>query len=126
MGCIPSKALLHGSEKFAEAVDGTFAKYGIKTGPVTLDLEAMQAQKLDSVRQLTGGIEFLFKKNKVSWLKGYAAFEDAHTVVVAGQKVTAKNVVIATGSSVTPLPGVVVDNDAGIVVDSTACRTTWW
>jgi dihydrolipoamide dehydrogenase len=119
VGCIPSKALLHGSEKFAEAVDGTFAHYGIKTGPVTLDLEAMQAQKLDSVRQLTGGIEFLFKKNKVSWLKGYAAFEDAHTVVVAGQKVTAKNVVIATGSSVTPLPGVVVDNDAGIVVDST-------
>ena len=119
VGCIPSKALLHGSEKFAEAVDGTFATYGIKTGPVTLDLGAMQAQKLDSVKQLTGGIEFLFKKNKVTWLKGYAAFEDAHTVSVAGQKVTAKNVVIATGSSVTPLPGVTVDNDAGVVVDST-------
>ena len=119
VGCIPSKALLHGSEKFAEAVDGTFAMYGIKTGPVTLDLRAMQAQKLDSVKQLTGGIEFLFKKNKVTWLKGYAAFEDAHTVSVAGAKVTAKNVVIATGSSVTPLPGVTVDNDAGIVVDST-------
>ena len=119
VGCIPSKALLHGSEKFAEAVDGTFASYGIKTGPVTLDLGAMQQQKLDSVKQLTGGIEFLFKKNKVTWLKGLATFEDAHTVTVAGQKVTARDVVIATGSSVTPLPGVSVDNDAGIIVDST-------
>ncbi|MFM9935106.1 MAG: dihydrolipoyl dehydrogenase [Novosphingobium sp.] len=119
VGCIPSKALLHGSEKFAEAVDGTFATYGIKTGPVTLDLGAMQAQKLDSVKQLTGGIEFLFKKNKVTWLKGYAAFEDAHTVTVAGARITAKNIVIATGSSVTPLPGAQVDNDAGVVVDST-------
>ena len=119
VGCIPSKALLHGSEKFNEAVNGTFAHYGIKTGPVTLDLEAMQAQKLDSVKQLTGGIEFLFKKNKVTWLKGYAAFEDAHSVTVAGEKVSARHIVIASGSVVTPLPGVTVDNDAGVVVDST-------
>ncbi|WP_372732770.1 dihydrolipoyl dehydrogenase [Novosphingobium sp.] len=119
VGCIPSKALLHGSEMFDEATNGTFNTYGIKTGQVELDLTAMQAQKLDSVKQLTGGIEFLFKKNKVTWLKGYAAFEDAHTVTVAGQTVTAKNIVIATGSSVTPLPGVTVDNDAGIIVDST-------
>lgn len=119
VGCIPSKALLHGSEKFDEAVNGTFDTYGIKTGKVELDLTAMQGQKLDSVKQLTGGIEFLFKKNKVTWLKGYAQFEDAHSVTVAGQKVTAKNIVIATGSSVTPLPGVTVDNDAGVIVDST-------
>ncbi len=119
VGCIPSKALLHGSEKFDEARNGTFASYGIKTGAVELDLDAMQAQKADSVKGLTGGIEFLFKKNKVTWLKGYATFEDAHTVTVAGQKVTAKNIVIATGSSVTPLPGVTVDNDAGVIVDST-------
>ncbi|MCW1381564.1 dihydrolipoyl dehydrogenase [Novosphingobium sp. KCTC 2891] len=119
VGCIPSKALLHGSEKFDEAKNGTFATYGIKTGEVTLDLDAMLAQKADSVKGLTGGIEFLFKKNKVTWLKGYAAFEDAHTVIVNGEKVTAKNVVIATGSSVTPLPGVTVDNDAGVIVDST-------
>ncbi|AXU19301.1 dihydrolipoyl dehydrogenase [Novosphingobium sp. THN1] len=119
VGCIPSKALLHGSEKFDEARNGTFASYGIKTGAVELDLDAMQAQKADSVKGLTGGIEFLFKKNKVTWLKGYAAFEDAHSVTVAGQKVTAKNIVIATGSSVTPLPGVTVDNDAGVIVDST-------
>ncbi|HIQ17295.1 MAG TPA: dihydrolipoyl dehydrogenase [Novosphingobium capsulatum] len=119
VGCIPSKALLHGSEKFEEAVNGTFASYGIKTGPVELDLSEMQQQKLDSVKGLTGGIEFLFKKNKVTWLKGYATFEDAHSVTVAGQKVSAKHIVIATGSSVTPLPGVTVDNDAGVVVDST-------
>ncbi|MDT0508690.1 dihydrolipoyl dehydrogenase [Novosphingobium sp. MMS21-SN21R] len=119
VGCIPSKALLHGSEKFDEVRNGTFDLYGIKTGKVELDLTAMQAQKLDSVKQLTGGIEFLFKKNKVTWLKGYAAFEDAHSVIVAGQKVTAKNIVIATGSGVTPLPGVTVDNDAGVIVDST-------
>ncbi|MDK4805728.1 MAG: dihydrolipoyl dehydrogenase [Novosphingobium aromaticivorans] len=119
VGCIPSKALLHGSEKFEEAVNGTFASYGIKTGPVELDLSVMQQQKLDSVKGLTGGIEFLFKKNKVTWLKGYATFENAHSVTVAGQKVSAKHIVIATGSSVTPLPGVTVDNDAGVVVDST-------
>ncbi|KHS43212.1 dihydrolipoyl dehydrogenase [Novosphingobium subterraneum] len=119
VGCIPSKALLHGSEKFDEAKNGTFASYGIKTGAVELDLDAMQAQKADSVKGLTGGIEFLFKKNKVTWLKGYATFEDAYSVTVAGQKVTAKNIVIATGSSVTPLPGVTVDNDAGVIVDST-------
>lgn len=119
VGCIPSKALLHGSEMFDEATNGTFCTYGIKTGPVELDLTAMQAQKLDSVKQLTAGIEYLFKKNKVTWLKGYAAFEDAHTVSVAGQTVTAKNIVIATGSSVTPLPGVTVDNEGGVIVDST-------
>lgn len=119
VGCIPSKALLHGSEKFDEARNGTFASYGIKTGAVELDLDAMLGQKADSVAGLTQGIAFLFKKNKVTWIKGYATFEDPHTVTVAGEKVSAKNVVIATGSSVTPLPGVTVDNDAGIIVDST-------
>jgi dihydrolipoamide dehydrogenase len=119
VGCIPSKALLHGSEKFAEAADGSLARYGVKLGKVELDLAALQADKADAVKGLTGGIEFLFKKNKVDWLKGHGAFKDAHTVAVAGKEYTAKNVVIATGSSVTPLPGVEVDNDKGVVVDST-------
>ncbi len=119
VGCIPSKALLHGSEKFAEAADGTLARYGVKLGKVELDLAALQADKAEAVKGLTGGIEFLFKKNKVDWLKGYGVFKDAHTVTVAGKDYTAKNVVIATGSSVTPLPGVEVDNDKGIIVDST-------
>jgi len=79
----------------------------------------LQAEKATTVKELTGGIEFLFKKNKVTWLKGLATFADAHTVEVAGAKVSAKHIVIATGSSVTPLPGVAVDNDAGVIVDST-------
>jgi dihydrolipoamide dehydrogenase len=119
VGCIPSKALLHGSEKFEEAASGTLARYGVKLGKVELDLAALQADKADAVKGLTGGIEFLFKKNKVDWLKGYGAFKDAHTVTVAGKDYAAKNVVIATGSSVTPLPGVEVDNDKGVIVDST-------
>ncbi|MCZ8019380.1 dihydrolipoyl dehydrogenase [Novosphingobium sp.] len=119
VGCIPSKALLHGSEKFAEAANGTLARYGVKLGKVELDLAALQADKADAVKGLTGGIEFLFKKNKVDWLKGHGTFKDAHTVTVAGKDYTAKEVVIATGSSVTPLPGVEVDNDKGVIVDST-------
>ena len=119
VGCIPSKALLHGSELFDEAANGTMARFGIKASGVTLDLDAMQAEKAGAVKELTGGIEFLFKKNKVTWLKGHARFTGANTLDVAGQAVTARHVVIATGSSVTPLPGVAVDNDGGVVVDST-------
>lgn len=118
VGCIPSKALLHGSELFDEAANGHFATWGITATP-TLDLGKMMAEKTKAVGELTGGIEFLFKKNKVTWLKGHAAFEDAHTVNVAGEKITAKDIVIATGSSVTPLPGVTVDNAGKRIVDST-------
>ena len=118
VGCIPSKAMLHASEYFDAARNGTMAKMGIRA-EVSLDLDQMHAQRRDAVKQLTGGIEFLFKKNKVDWKKGRARFVDAHTVEVGGETVTAKNVVIATGSSVTPLPGVEVDNAAGVVVDST-------
>ncbi|HMP56591.1 MAG TPA: FAD-dependent oxidoreductase, partial [Novosphingobium sp.] len=123
VGCIPSKALLHGSELYDEAANGTLAKFGVKTGKVELDLAAMQGEKAGAVKELTGGIEFLFRKNKVDWIKGHAAFKDARTVTVEGpdgsRDYTAKNVVIATGSSVTPLPGVEVDNDKGVIVDST-------
>ena len=119
VGCIPSKALLNASELFEEAHSGALAKHGVKLGKVELDLPAMLADKDEAVKGLTGGIEFLFKKNKIDWLKGHARFVDAHTVEVAGQKATAKNIVIATGSSVTPLPGVEIDNAKAIVVDST-------
>src|SRR6186713_1614503 len=119
VGCIPSKALLHGSELFEEAAHGTMAKFGVIAEKVSLDLGKLQGEKAAAVKDLTGGIEFLFKKNKVTWLKGLAKFTDAHTVDVGGTAVTAKNVVIATGSSVTPLPGVEVDNAKGVVVDST-------
>jgi dihydrolipoamide dehydrogenase len=119
VGCIPSKALLHGSELFEEAHDGTLAKFGVKLGSVELDLPQMQAEKALAVKELTGGVAFLFKKNKVTWLKGQAKFIALHTVDVAGETVTARDIVIATGSSVTPLPGVTVDNAAGRIVDST-------
>lgn len=119
VGCIPSKALLHGSELFADAADGTLAKFGVKLGKVELDLPVMQGEKALAVKELTGGIEFLFKKNKVAWLKGHARFTGPHAVEVAGETVTAKHIVIATGSSVMPLPGVAVDNANGIIVDST-------
>ncbi|MDT0575154.1 dihydrolipoyl dehydrogenase [Croceicoccus sp. F390] len=119
VGCIPSKALLHGSELFAEAQEGTLAKFGVKTEKVTLDLEAMQGEKATAVKELTGGIAFLFKKNKITWLKGHAGFVDKHTLQIGDQRHTGRNIVIATGSSVTPLPGVDVDNERGVIVDST-------
>jgi dihydrolipoamide dehydrogenase len=116
VGCIPSKAMLHASEYYDAAANGSMAKMGIKVTP-ELDLPAMHAQRLDAVKGLTGGIEFLFKKNKVEWLKGHASFESADTVKVGERTVRAKNVVIATGSSVTPLPGIEIDQKR--IVDST-------
>ncbi|MFL6747937.1 MAG: dihydrolipoyl dehydrogenase [Sphingomicrobium sp.] len=116
VGCIPSKAMLHASEYYDAAANGAFAKLGIRVQP-ELDLDTMHGQRKDAVKQLTGGIEFLFKKNKVEWLKGYAAFTGPDSVKVGDRTVTAKNIVIATGSSVTPLPGVEIDQK--VVVDST-------
>ncbi len=117
VGCIPSKALLHASELYEEAHSGALAKFGIDISGASLNLDQMHAEKALAVKELTGGIAFLFKKNKVDWLKGYAAFTGADTVEVAGKSYRAKNIVIATGSSVTPLPG--VDLIPDVVVDST-------
>jgi dihydrolipoamide dehydrogenase len=118
VGCIPSKAMLHASEYYEAAAGGAMAAMGIKVKP-ELDLGTMHGQRKDAVKGLTGGIEFLFKKNKIDWLKGYAQFTSSDTVDVAGKSVRAKNIIIATGSSVTPLPGVEVDNAKGVIVDST-------
>ena len=117
VGCIPSKALLHASELYEEAHSGALAKFGIDIKGATLNLDQMHAEKALAVKELTGGIAFLFKKNKIDWLQGYAAFTSADTVDVAGKSYRAKNIVIATGSSVTPLPG--VDLVPDVVVDST-------
>jgi dihydrolipoamide dehydrogenase len=116
VGCIPSKAMLHASELYDEAASGKLAKLGIKT-KVELDLDTMHGQRKDAVKGLTGGIEFLFKKNKIEWLKGKAAFTGKDSIEVAGKSYRAKNIVIATGSSVTPLPGVEIDEK--VVVSST-------
>ncbi len=117
VGCIPSKALLHASELFEEAAHGTLAKWGVKTSGVEVDLDTMHGSRKEAVKGLTQGIEFLFKKNKVEWLKGHASFVAADSVRVGDRTVRAKNIVIATGSSVTPLPGVTIDQER--IVDST-------
>ncbi|HEX9965004.1 MAG TPA: dihydrolipoyl dehydrogenase [Allosphingosinicella sp.] len=117
VGCIPSKALLHASELFEEAAHGTMAKWGIKATGIELDLDVMHGGRKEAIKGLTGGIEFLFKKNKVTWLKGHAKFTGPNAIDVAGTGYSAKNIVIATGSSVTPLPGVEIDQER--IVDST-------
>lgn len=119
VGCIPSKAMLHASELYHEAHSGALEKFGIKLTGTKLDLKQMHAEKSKAVEELTGGIAFLFKKNKVEWLKGRGAFESANSVKIGDKTVTAKNIIIATGSSVTPLPGVDIDNSKHVVVDST-------
>jgi dihydrolipoamide dehydrogenase len=120
VGCMPTTALLHASSMFA-AANTEFAKLGIEVTP-KLNLTQMMAQKAESVGALTKGIEFLFKKNKVDWLKGAGAIAGAGKVEVTapdGAKSThqAKNIVIATGSEPSPLPGVTVDQKR--IVDST-------
>ena len=125
VGCIPSKALLQSSHLYEEA-NHSFAAHGIKVSKVELDLATMMARKDDVVKQNTSGIEFLLKKNKVAYLKGYGriakASRGAHEVAVkddAGKETTyvAKYVVIATGSDVTSLPGITIDEKS--VVSST-------
>ena len=113
VGCIPSKALLEASEKFAEANHGLRAM-GIGLGKVGLDLAAMLAHKDKVVGDLTKGIEFLFKKNKVDYIAGVATIAGPGAVRVAGTKggereLAAKAVVVATGSDHLELPGVPVD-----------------
>ncbi len=118
VGCIPSKALLHASELYEEAHSGALAKWGVKTSGLELDLTAMHGTRLEAIKGLTGGIAFLFKKNKVEWLKGHAKFTAKDAIDVAGIAYRAKHFVIATGSSVTPLPGVEIDHKA--ILDSTS------
>ena len=120
VGCIPSKALLNASNMFEEARTG-FAALGIKVSP-ELDLPQMLKQKDDSVVALTKGVEFLFKKNKVDWIKGRGALAGAGKVSVKAEDgsetlLEAKAIVIATGSEPSKLAGVEVDQKR--IVDST-------
>ena len=125
VGCIPSKALLQSSHLFDEA-NHAFAAHGIKVGKVEIDLATMMARKNDVVKQTTAGIEYLLKKNKVTYIKGFGRIaktaRDAHQVAVKGPdgnetNYTTKYVVLATGSDVTPLHGVTIDEKQ--VVSST-------
>ena len=112
VGCIPSKALLHNSHLYTEAAH-EFKERGIEVGAVKLNLKKLISNKDKIVGDLTKGIEFLFKKNKVDYLQGLGTIEKPGTVVVTdGKKKTSyetKNIVIATGSDSAPLPGVEVD-----------------
>ena len=113
VGCMPSKALLHASELFA-AANTEFATLGIEVKP-KLNLPQMMKQKAESVGALTKGIEFLFKKNKVDRFKGAGKIAGPAKVEVTGAdgavtSLEAKNIVIATGSLPSGLPGVDVDN----------------
>jgi dihydrolipoamide dehydrogenase len=133
IGCIPSKAMLHASQMFAEA-GGEMAHLGIKMTP-KLDLKQMMAHKSETVEANVKGIEFLFKKNKVDWIRGTGKLAGAGKIEITGGKdegktVEAKHIIIATGSESTPIPNVEVDEKQ--IVTSTGalelrrCRSTWW
>ena len=116
VGCIPSKALLHATHQLHEA-EHNFAKMGLKGKSPSVDWPQMQAYKADVIDGNTKGIEFLFKKNKIDWLKGWGSIPAAGKVKVGDEVHEAKNIIIATGSEVATLPGVEIDEET--VVSST-------
>lgn len=124
VGCIPSKALLTSSHHYHDAKHH-FAEHGIQIdGEIKMDVAKMLDSKAKTVQGLTGGIEHLFKKHKVDYFKGKGSITGANAVGVAltdggSQSLDTKNIIIATGSEVSPLPPVPVDNAGGKIVDST-------
>ena len=118
VGCIPSKAMLHASHMYHEA-GHNFEKMGLMSELPEIDWNVMQGYKAETVETNTKGIEFLFKKNKIDWIKGWGVIEAPGKVKVGDTVYDAKNIVIATGSEPSPLKGVEVDNDTGVIVDST-------
>ena len=120
IGCIPSKSLLNLSENFKKAKN--FSKLGIETGDVKLNLDKMMKNKEKAVSILTKGVEFLFKKNKVTYLKGFGSFISDKKISVKGEdgkkkEIEAKNIIIATGSEAMPMPN--VEFDEKTIVSST-------
>ncbi|HUC61787.1 MAG TPA: FAD-dependent oxidoreductase, partial [Alphaproteobacteria bacterium] len=125
VGCIPSKALLQSSEKFDEA-GHALGLHGVKVKGVELDLPAMMAHKDKVVGDNTKGVEFLFRKHKIDWIKGTGRIARAGTVEVAlaeggSRSLAAKAIVIATGSESVPLKGVEIDEET--IVTSTGALT---
>jgi dihydrolipoyl dehydrogenase len=113
IGCIPSKALLQSSHKFAEA-GRDLAQHGVRVGEVALDLTTMMSRKDKVVTTLTRGVDFLFRKNKIDWLKGKGRIAVPGRIVVTGadgasQEIEANSIIIASGSESTPLPGIEID-----------------
>lgn len=116
VGCIPSKALLHATHMLHEA-EHNFAGMGLKGKSPSVDWKQMKSYKDDVVSQNTGGVEFLMKKNKIDWLKGWASIPAAGKVTVGDTTYETKNIVIASGSVPASLPGVEIDEK--VVVTST-------
>ena len=121
VGCIPSKALLQSSEKYVDA-SKHFAEHGIKVDGLALDMAAMMDRKDKVVKGLTDGVAFLFKKNKVDYVKGWGSIPAVGSVKVkledgGEETLSAKKILIATGSESTPLPG--VETDEKHIVTST-------
>ncbi|XP_011200299.1 dihydrolipoyl dehydrogenase, mitochondrial [Bactrocera dorsalis] len=122
VGCIPSKALLNNSHYYHMAHSGDLANRGINCGSVSLDLDKLMQQKVNAVKALTGGIAQLFKKNKVTQLTGLGSIVNPNQVQVTKddgsvETVNTKNIMIATGSEVTPFPGIEIDEE--VIVSST-------
>ena len=113
IGCIPSKSLLNLSEAFHQAKD--FSKIGIETGDIKLNLSKMMKNKDKAVTILTKGVEFLFKKNKVTYFKGYGSILDKNKISIKSsddeKNIETKNIVISTGSEAVSLPGVEFDEE---------------
>lgn len=123
VGCIPSKALLHASEVFAEAQHG-FESLGVTVSKPSLDLEAMMAHKQKTVDGNTSGVAFLMKKNKIDTIYGSGKILAAGKVEVTGkdgakQTLDTKNIIIATGSDVAGIPGLKIEIDEKVIVSST-------
>jgi dihydrolipoamide dehydrogenase len=116
VGCIPSKALLHSTHLLHEA-EHNFAHMGLKGKSPSVDWNQMKSYKDEVISQNTGGIEFLFKKNKIDWIKGWASIPEAGKVKVGDDVHEAKNIVIASGSVPASIPGVEIDEK--VVVSST-------
>ena len=116
VGCIPSKALLQSSHHYEDATKH-FADHGIDVGKVSFDLGKMLARKQKVVNDNTKGVEFLFKKNKITYIVGEAKITAPGQLSVGSDKIAAKHIIIATGSDVTPLPGVEIDEK--MIVSST-------
>ncbi|HET7729016.1 MAG TPA: dihydrolipoyl dehydrogenase [Usitatibacter sp.] len=113
VGCIPSKALLSSSEEY-EKISHHVEAHGITVSGVKIDVAKMQARKDAIVTKMTKGIEYLFKKNKVTWVQGFGkltAAGEVCTIQAGEQTLQAKHVIVATGSKARHLPGVAVDNE---------------
>ncbi|MDO6588670.1 dihydrolipoyl dehydrogenase [Loktanella sp. D2R18] len=120
VGCIPSKALLHATHMLHEA-EHNFADMGLKGKAPSVDWKQMLSYKDNVVGQNTGGIEYLFKKNKIDWIKGWATIPSVGKVQVGDDTYDAKNIIIASGSEASVLPGIEVDEKT--VVTSTGALT---